>query len=241
MEKTKFAYYTDEIMRSVAIWLIGAISLRYVIRPLYLIIIVATAVTMLLTLLIRALLKKRNVSKEKLKKIDDCMRELMTLSPVALNAELAKAVDGEELGCTVSCKNTVIYPHFCGALSVERLNEGYNLALKEGKRLLVLTSEMSREAEKNLDLFSEIPVTVLKKEQSCEFLKRFNLLPKCKIRPKKKGHLLSAAFKRSKIKGYVSAAVVLMLTATFSPYAILCIIAASLNIAMSVVCEVKGK
>lgn len=241
MEKTKFAYCADEMLRFVAIWFLSAICLRYVVQRLYLVIILATAVTLLLTLLIRALLRKKRETNERQRQLDAAMDELLTVDRHELLNSICSVVGGTILGQTVVHGKTLIYPCLLASLTTDKLNEGYNLAVKEKKRLLILTNTISREVEKNLALFSEIPVAVLNRGQSCALLNKYGLLPQCKERKRKRRSLIAIALQRSKLKGYLIAAVVLLVSATFSPYAILCIIAASFNIAMSILCEVKGK
>lgn len=241
MEKSKFAYYADEILRSIAIWLMSAICLRYVIKPLYLIIILATAITMLITLLLRLYYAKKNISREKIRQIDEAMQELLIADRGKFLLSLASALGGRIMGDGVSAGHTIIYPYFCGKMSLEKLNEAYNLALDDKKRLLILCDDVSSEVTKNLPLFSEVPVSVLKKSESYAFLLKYSLVPKSKERPKKRTPFWKTILKKSKIKGYLTAAVILLISASFSPYAILCIIASAFNIAMSILCEAKGK
>ncbi len=240
MEKSKLAIASDEIIRAVAIWLFSAIVIRYFIKELYLIILIATAVTMLLTLLIRTYYGKKNLSKERQIKTANTLRELMTMDNGKLLTDLANAVNGSIDSDAIVTLRTVIYPYFYGKFPLEKLNHAYNLALKENKKLLIVCTELSVEAEKNLELFSDIPVSVLTKNKTYNFLDKYGLLPEVKTRHKRKIRLLKSALKKTKIKGYLFTALVLLFTAAFSPYALLCIVAAAVNITMSILCEVKG-
>ncbi|MBE5731051.1 MAG: hypothetical protein E7350_03795 [Clostridiales bacterium] len=240
MEKSKLAIAVDELLRAAAIWLLAAICIRYSIKELYLIILLATAITMLATLLLRSYYGKKNVSKQRNRQIDEAMGELLVLHRGTLLDSLAKAVDGIVEQSAVVTKNTVIYPYFYGKLPLEALNQAYNLAFTKSKKLLVLCSEHSAEIEKNLHLFSGIPVAIANKKQTYELLEKYGIVPQIQQRPKKKIHLTKAALKKSKIKGYLTAALILLITASFSPYALLCIIFAAINITLSILCEVKG-
>lgn len=240
MEKSKTAIYIDEIMRAIAIWLLSAISLRYFIKELYLIILLATAITMLIILLLRAYYAKKNITKSKIKHIDDCFRELLAVNHGKLLDSLCTALNGTKLGNGVCTQHTYVYPYFCGKLQLENVNYAYNVALENEKKLLILCAETSREVDTYSEIFSETSVSILKKKETYAFLAKYNLLPSIKSRPKKKAKLLKAALKKSKIKGYLFAAFILILTAAFSPYALLCIVAASANITMSILCEIKG-
>ncbi|MCH5164738.1 MAG: hypothetical protein J1F36_06965 [Clostridiales bacterium] len=240
MEKSKLAIAADEILRAATIWLLSAICLRYLIKELYLIILIATSITMLATLLIRHYYSKKNMTAKNIKQTDDAMRELLVSDRSALLDKLSNALGGYVASNAVISQNTVIYPYFYGKLPLDKLNLAYNAALGNNKKLIILCAETSAEVEKNLDLFSDIPVAILRKNQAYAFLQKYGLLPETKVRPKKKLHFLKNALKKSKIKGYLSAALILLVTAAFSPYALLCIIAAAVNITMSILCEVKG-
>lgn len=240
MEKSKLAIAVDELLRVVTIWLLAAICIRYAIKELFLVILLSTAITMLATLLLRGYYGKKNVSKKRIRQIDEAMNELLVLPRNTLLDSLAKAVDGIVEQSAVVTKNTIIYPYFYGRLPLETLNEVYNLALAKNKKLLVLCSEHSTEIDKNLHLFSGIPVAITYKKQTYEFLEKYSTVPQIQQRPKKKMNLVKAALKKSKIKGYLTAALVLLITASFSPYALLCIIFAAINITLSILCEVKG-
>ncbi len=240
MEKTKLAIATDEIIRAVAIWLMSAIIIRYFIKELYLIILIATAITMLITMLIRIYYGKKNLTKEKQKRTNDVLRELMTISRDDLLLRLSEATGGNAVNDAVLTAGTVIYPYFYGKLPLEKLNHAYNLALTEHKKLLIICSEISTDVEKNVEMFSETPLAILTKNKAYEFLDKYKLLPEVKCRSKKKIKIFKAALRKTKIKGYLLTAIVLLFTAAFSPYAILCIIAAAVNITMSILCEVKG-
>ncbi len=195
---------------------------------------------MLTVLLMRLYFKKKDMSKAKQKQIADCMRELMTADRSNLLEQLAMATNGFIQNDAIMSGNTCIYPYFFGKLSIEKLNIAYNLAIKNNKKLLVLCSETTVEIEKNIELFSETPISILSKDQAYSFLSKYGLLPEIKIRSKKRTHLLKAALRKSKIKGYLFTAIILLFTAAFSPYAILCIVAAAFNITMSILCEIKG-
>ena len=239
MEKTKFAIAVDEIVRSVAIWLLSAIIIRYFIKQLYLIILIATAATVLITLLIRRYLAKKNLSGAKLKKCDDAMNELIVMDRTELIEKIAAATNGKVSSDAILADKTLIYPYFYGKLPLDKLNYAYNLAISLDTRLLILCADLSADAESHLDLFSDTPITVLRKNQTYEFLEKYDLVPTNKSRPKKK-FSAKKLFSRSKIKGYLLASLVLLITASFSPYGLLCIIFASFNIAMSIMCEVQG-
>lgn len=240
MEKSKLAIAADEILRAAALWLLSAICLRYAIKELYLIILIATAITMLATLLIRHYYSKKNLAAKNIKQTDDAMRELLVADRSELLDKLSNALSGYVDSSTVISQNTAIYPYFYGKLPLDKLNFAYNTARNNNKKLIILCSDTSAEVEKNLDLFSDIPVAILRKNQAYAFLQKYGLLPETKIRHRKKLHLLKNALKKSKIKGYLSAALILLITAAFSPYALLCIIAAAVNITMSIMCEIKG-
>lgn len=240
MEKSKLAVAIDELIRAAAIWLLSAICIRYAIKELYVIILLATAITMLATLLIRYYYGKKNLTYEKIKKTDETMRELIVADRSNLLLSLSKAVGGSVLEDVIATKHTVIYPYFYGRLPLDKLSYAYNLARNNGKKLLVLCESTSPEVEKNIDLYSDIPVSILNKNKTYAFLENYKLLPETKKRVKKKASIFKIMLKRSKIKGYLAAALILLVTAAFSPYSLLCIIMAAFNITMSILCEVKG-
>lgn len=240
MEKSKLAVAIDEFIRAVAIWLLSAICIRYAIKELYAIILIATAITMLATLLIRYYYAKKNVSYEKIKKTDEAMRELIVADRKDLLLSLSEAVCGNMLEDAIETEHTIIYPYFYGRLPLDKLNYAYNLARSNDKKLLVLCESVSTEVEKNIDLFSDIPVSLLNKNKTYAFLEEHQLLPATKKRAKKKASIFKVMLKRSKIKGYLATALILLVTAAFSPYSLLCIIMAAFNITMSILCEVKG-
>ncbi len=240
MEKSKLAYFTDELLRSLAIWLLSAITLRYAIKELYVIILAATAITLLVTMLLRGYYRKKDITRKKLKHTDEVMRELMTADRTLLLEKIANAINGTVEQDCVTTNGAVVYPYFYGKFPLEKLNAVYNFALGKQKKLIVLCAEISADVDKNLELFDETKVAVLDKKKTYEFLKKQNILPTCKKRAKRKNSFVRSALKKSRIKGYLSAALILVFTASFSPYSVLCIIAAAVNITMSILCETIG-
>lgn len=241
MEKSKLAIAVDEFMRAAAIWLLSAICIRYAIKEFYLVIPIATAVTMLATLIIRHYYKQKNVSAEKIRKTDEIINELTVMDRKTLLEQISHAIDGKTIDDYIVCQNTVIYPFFYGKLNIEKLNQVYNIAVANNKKLLILSSEQNDEIDKKLYLFSQIPVAVITKTQSFDFLSYHDVLPQIQKRPKKKRSLTKSILSKSKIKGYVITAIVLLLTASFSPYALVCAFFAAINITLSILCEVIGR
>lgn len=240
MEKTKLARATDNIVRAVAIWLLSAIIIRYFIKELYILLSLATVITAVLTLIISKLTRKKKINAQKLKKSAEVMNELIVTDATDFALKLSFALGGENLGDAVVTQNTLFYPFFCGKLGLDKLNYAYNLALARKKKLIILCSATTSDVEKNLNLFSEIPVAVLTQNKTYDFLCEHNLVPEIKKRPKKKISLSRTAFSRSKIKGYLFTALVLLVTAAFSPYSLVCVVIAAFNIAMSIMCEATG-
>lgn len=240
MEKTKFAIGVDEVLRTVAIWLLSAVILRYFIKEIIVIVVLATVVTALITFLLHRYYAKKNLSLGKIRQMDDAMRELIVCDREALLSKLANSVGGNIDGEAIITSNVVIYPYFFGKLPIETLNQKYNAAKKKGKKLLILCNDVSQEVEKNASLFCDIPVKILRKRESYAFLDKYQALPETVKRPKKRTTFFKTALKKSKIKGYLACAILLLLTAAFSPYAILCVIAASINITLSILSYAKG-
>ncbi|MBR2967453.1 MAG: hypothetical protein IKC35_01585 [Clostridia bacterium] len=240
MEKTKFAIIIDEMLLTIAIWLLSAICIRYVFKQLYLIILLATIITIVVTIIIRRYKDRKNLSRYKVQRTNDVMDELTVMDSNELLALINRGVKGSIMDSYVIKGKNVIYPYFYGKLPLKNLSCAYNFALSQNKRLIILCDETNPEVDNKLHLFCKIDVAILRKNQTYQFLDKYFIIPEPQKRSKKKIPLYKTALAKSKIKGYLLTALVLLISASFSPYALVCIICASVNIALSILCEIKG-
>ena len=203
MEKTKFAVIIDEILLTLAIWLLSAICIRYTVKQLYLIILFATLITVVVMLIIRRYKDKKNLSRYKVKRTNDVMDELTVMDSEALLNLINKGLNGLITNGYVISGKTVIYPYFYGKLTLKNLNYAYNFALSLNKRLIILCNETSPEVDNKLHLFCKTDVAILQKNQTYQFLDKYNIVPTPQKRAKKKIPLYKTALSKSKIKGYL--------------------------------------
>lgn len=233
MVKSKLAYIVDEFAIAFAIWLLFAVSLGYALNgALSMLISVIPACATLLVA--RKLDKKRHAKHISKQTVDLTMAQLCVQADSVTLHKLAEKLGCEIRDCVCIGKHTAIAVHFNGALTLARLACAYSISKDANVRLLILCNECNQETQKYLAFIDNC--SVITKHRAYEFLSKLNLLPQVSYRKRRPKITLSSA----KSKAFLFSAVALSVTAAFSPYALICIVAAAANLTLAILCKLKS-
>lgn len=242
--KSKLAKFLDNLFIAAAIWLLSAVITLYFLSKVYLVVIVATVVTLGISMLLNIRRKKRDESERESFNASLCMQHFLFhddlyaldyfFDAFRTRYQVAKSTQ------FLKINNTLIVPYLTEPLSLKQAVYFYAEALRQNAEGLVILTYKTEELPLSItEKLDELRLEIFDANKTYRLLKSLDKLPKAEkpIKQHKVRGLLAVALSPKRAKGYLFVAFTLLFGAYFSVLSIYYIVMTAVCLTLTLICK----